>query len=595
MYDDLAIELKKVSKYYKIFKSKTHRFLDLFGFPIKNFELFWVLRDVNLKIKKGEKVGFIGKNGAGKTTLLKIIAGNIKPNSGSVKVKGKIQALFTLGTGFHPEFTGRENILSALAYQGITGNLAKKIIDEIIEFTELEDFIDQPVRTYSAGMYARLAFAVTTAVKPDILIVDEILGVGDAYFYSKAVERMNELIKGGTTVLFVSHDLSAVQKLCDRVIWINKGKIYMDGNPLDIIKAYLHEIRKEEEIRLKAKNTGISKKLLSSDNTMEQLIVRFIGENGNLSKEGIAVHKIQLFYKDSLLSEINVGDCMDNDIKSNAYIITDKEKINWSEPYKIEERWVRDVKDIGGKYKHAVAVFKIPKNLDKKNLNFKIIFFNKLKEDTKILFEVYENNQYNTIGVIESNKEEWQEISFPYPIQEENSEVNEEKIELDEKDFYGSEEVKIVDFKILDRYENERYVFTIGDYLIFRIHFEKVKDVPIKNPVFVVAIYDMKGECISQIISKEKGIDIGDLPKKGFVEIHIPFLRFGRGEYVISVAIFKELDLLDSKEPPAYCLIDRRFKFKVEQPFNINVYLGTVYQDVKFELSWKDEEQKISV
>ncbi|WP_457642104.1 ABC transporter ATP-binding protein [Persephonella sp.] len=586
MYKVYAIELYDVSKMYKLFKSKKAKILSLLGFPTKDYEEFWALKNITLKIKKGEKVGFIGRNGAGKTTLLSIIAGNIKPTSGKIIVRGKVNALFTLGTGFHPEFTGRDNIISSLAYQGITGREAYKLVDEIIEFTELEDFIDQPVKTYSAGMYSRLAFAVATAVKPEILIVDEILGVGDAYFNNKALERMNELTSGGTTVLFVSHDLSSIQKMCDRVIWIKKGKIQMDGEPLEVIKSYSFEVRKEEELRLKAKNLGVSKKSIYSDLTKEQIIIRFIGEENYLPEDGIAIDKIQLFYKDEMISEIDIGAPMDNDQNSDAYIIVDKEKMNWTESKKLDGRWVRYVKDIGGSYRHAVAIFNIPKGLEKEFLKLKIIYYS--NGNQPILLQLFDNNEYKTLGKINQRNTGWLEKEFKLLTDEDKEEKEIINKKQEDIDIYGSGEVKITKFEILDEFEKEKYVFTIGDYLIFRIYFEKTKkDLKIVNPIFVIAIYELNGECISQIISAEKGVKINKLPSSGYVDIHIPYLRIGRGEYIISVGIFKHIDLLDPKEPSAFHIEDRKYRIKVEQPINININLGKIYHDAKFKLSWE--------
>ena len=281
-----AIEVRNVSKMYKKYKNSTSKILDLLGFSFrKNYEEFWPLKDINLTIKKGEKVGVIGRNGAGKTTLLSMISDNVKPTKGTIKVDGKVNALFVLGTGFHPEFSGRENIKSSLAFQGITGEEALILEKEIIEFSELEDFIEQPLKTYSAGMYTRLAFTVATAIKPEVLIIDEILGAGDAYFNSKALERMNSLTNSGATVLFVSHDLSSVQKICDRCIWIDKGKIREDGKTLDVIKSYSADVRKREELRLLSQNSGVkSKEDLNSLKDDYSLVDAFVDEFGGAGK-----------------------------------------------------------------------------------------------------------------------------------------------------------------------------------------------------------------------------------------------------------------------------------------------------------------------
>lgn len=258
---DLAITLSGLGKSYPLYSRPTDRVLDAFGllrfFPWrkKTLRSFWALRGVSLHVQKGERLGLIGRNGAGKSTLLKLIGGIVQPTEGQITVNGSIQALMEMGTAFHPEFTGRENIRASLAYQGYSARETAEHEEDIEDFVELGPFMDQPVKTYSAGMYARLAFAVSTAIRPDILIVDEILGAGDAYFARKCADRMKRLTQdSGATLLFVSHDISSVQQMCDRAIWIERGQIVMDGSPLDIGKAYYAETLRLEEERLTRHN-----------------------------------------------------------------------------------------------------------------------------------------------------------------------------------------------------------------------------------------------------------------------------------------------------------------------------------------------------
>lgn len=190
---------------------------------------FWALKDVNFKINKGEVVGFIGSNGAGKSTLLKVVAGVMKPTKGSVAAYGNICPMIELGAGFDPQLTARENIYLNGAVMGYSKELIDRKFDEIVEFSELKDFLDVPVQNFSSGMTARLAFSIATIVDPEILIVDEILSVGDIAFQAKSEAKMLSMIGGGTTVLFVSHSLAQIKKLCDRVIWIEHGVVQKIG------------------------------------------------------------------------------------------------------------------------------------------------------------------------------------------------------------------------------------------------------------------------------------------------------------------------------------------------------------------------------
>lgn len=202
------------------------------------YELFRALDDVSLHINKGEVCGIIGNNGAGKSTILKIIAGVITPTQGSVNINGTVAPMLELGAGFDQDLTARENIYLNGAILGYSKEFLNSKYTEIVEFSELEEFMDQPVRTFSSGMMMRLAFSIATLVEPEILIVDEILSVGDAHFKKKSEERMRSLMSGGTTVLMVSHQLGQIKKLCNRVVWMDKGKIIMDGTAKEVCSAY---------------------------------------------------------------------------------------------------------------------------------------------------------------------------------------------------------------------------------------------------------------------------------------------------------------------------------------------------------------------
>ena len=199
---------------------------------------FWALKDVNIEVKKGEVVGFIGSNGAGKSTLLKVVAGVMKPTKGSVEKYGNICPMIELGAGFDMDLTARENIYLNGAILGYSKEFITEKFDEIVEFSELRDFLNVPVRNFSSGMVARLAFSVATIVDPEILIVDEILSVGDIAFQQKSENKMRSMIEGGTTVLFVSHSLAQIENLCDRVVWLENGTVKKIGEPKQICEEY---------------------------------------------------------------------------------------------------------------------------------------------------------------------------------------------------------------------------------------------------------------------------------------------------------------------------------------------------------------------
>jgi lipopolysaccharide transport system ATP-binding protein len=205
------------------------------------WEDFWALQDVSFSVREGEVIGVIGRNGAGKSTLLKVLSRITEPNRGKVRIRGRVASLLEVGTGFHPELTGRENIYLNGAILGMRRTEIRAKFDEIVAFAEVEKFLDTPVKRYSSGMYVRLAFAVAAHLEPEILIVDEVLAVGDAQFQKKCLGKMQDVARGGRTVLFVSHQMSAIQNLCARAIFLQTGNVVLDGDVHAVVKAYLQE------------------------------------------------------------------------------------------------------------------------------------------------------------------------------------------------------------------------------------------------------------------------------------------------------------------------------------------------------------------
>lgn len=238
--DDVAIRVEHVDKSFKIVYDKTN--------TIKEKILFWnrgkkeirpILKDINLEIKKGEVVALIGVNGSGKSTLLKLMTKIIYPNKGKIETNGKLTSLLELGAGFHPDFSGRENIYFNASIFGLTRKEIDKRMEDIIDFSELEEFIDNPVRTYSSGQYMRLAFSIAINVDAEILLIDEILAVGDQHFQDKCFDKLKELSDSEKTIVIVSHSLDAVKQICNRGIWINDGKVQIDDTISQAVDAYL--------------------------------------------------------------------------------------------------------------------------------------------------------------------------------------------------------------------------------------------------------------------------------------------------------------------------------------------------------------------
>jgi len=242
---DIAIKVDHVYKSFNVYYDRANTLKERLLFLARNKrkEKRQILNDINLEIKQGETVALIGVNGSGKSTLLKLMTQIIFPNKGTIETKGKLTSLLELGAGFHPDFSGRENIYFNSSIFGLTRKEIDARLDQIIEFSELREFIDNPVRTYSSGMYMRLAFSVAINVDADILLIDEILSVGDQHFQEKCFSKMRELRKQKKTMVFVTHSMESVKNLCDRAIWLDNGKVRMDGNTAEVVDEYLRVTR----------------------------------------------------------------------------------------------------------------------------------------------------------------------------------------------------------------------------------------------------------------------------------------------------------------------------------------------------------------
>ena len=238
--NDVAISVKNVTKEFTVYEDKSYFLKEKIGHLGRNKKRkHVVLKDISVDIKKGESVALIGVNGCGKSTLLKLLNKIIYPQKGTIEINGKVSSMIELGAGFNTDFTGRENIYFNASMYGLGKKDVDPIIDKIIEFSELGDFIESPVRTYSSGMYMRLAFSIAVNVQAEILLIDEILAVGDAHFQDKCLNKMKELKQQGKTMVFVSHSMDQVKSFCNRAVWLFNGKIRMDGNTEEVVDAYI--------------------------------------------------------------------------------------------------------------------------------------------------------------------------------------------------------------------------------------------------------------------------------------------------------------------------------------------------------------------
>ncbi len=297
-----VLEVHNISKSFKDYKSEFKRVLSWFGAKAAIKEEHHILHDISFSIRQGEAIGIIGQNGAGKSTLLKIITGTLKPSGGSVHINGRISAILELGMGFHPDLTGRQNVYHSAGLMGFSHEEIDAVIDEIEAFAEIGEYFDQPVRTYSSGMQVRVAFGVATAYRPEILIIDEALSVGDAYFQHKSFDRIREFQKQGTTLLLVSHDKAAIQAICDRAILLEKGTVLKDGNPEEIMDFYNALIAEKENSKVK--------QVVQEDGK-----VQTVSGTGEATIEEIGLYNV----KGKLVEFVGVGDFVELHIEVKVH------------------------------------------------------------------------------------------------------------------------------------------------------------------------------------------------------------------------------------------------------------------------------------
>ena len=276
------VAVQRVSKVYRLYRRPADRILEILPFSsTKHRSDFWALREVNLSVERGEFLGIVGPNGSGKSTLLQILSGIVQPTSGRVVTDGRVAALLELGAGFNPEFTGRENVLINGEILGLSRRELARVFPSIEAFADIGEFIDQPVKEYSSGMYVRLAFATAIHVEPEILIVDEALAVGDAAFANRCIHKFEELKRKQVTVLFVSHDLGLVKRLSDRAVLMLQGRVAAEGRPSDVINRYVGHVLERERRTPRPENAGLNSSYRHGDGSSQVLEVLMLDRQGD--------------------------------------------------------------------------------------------------------------------------------------------------------------------------------------------------------------------------------------------------------------------------------------------------------------------------
>jgi lipopolysaccharide transport system ATP-binding protein len=577
---DLAIEVLGLGKMYRRYRRPVFKVLDHFGvarlasFGRTYFDEFWALRDVSFTVRRGERVGLIGRNGAGKSTLLKILCGRTTPTEGRVAVVGRVQALMELGTGFHPEFTGRENIRATLAYQDINRARTAQLEEEIIEFSELGTFIDQPVKTYSAGMYARLAFASATAIEPELLIIDEVLGAGDAYFAGKCLERMKRLTEqSGATVLFVSHDLASVQQLCQRVLWIDRGHVREEGDPLAVTKSYYASIVAQEAERIRRRNAAAAAGAVSvraAEGTASLLRGR-LRSTATASK---LIQRLTLKFDDGASASVDVGTPMDNDPSQAAFLETGA-AASWSEAIIAQGLRLRAIS--AGV---APFAFVLPVGVTAESFRGTIEVVHGVDEADSVHVEIQCDGAFHSLGTLEAATNGFRSDSFRIvPVRDFNAldaatasfEEEEEVLSPTETDRYATPSAAFTRISLVDDQCKPTSIFALGQAVGFDVYVAVRK--PIKNGLFAISIYSTSGVVVANLLWKLGGTLVPGEHRWTF-SLKQPNLR--QGEYITSFALLDDRASVGNEAPRYYCCWNRLISIKVDEGIISPIPLGLV-------------------
>lgn len=567
---EIIISARDVTKTYRLYNKPHYRFLDVVGLLRGNdkYSEHHALHGINLHVKRGEKVALIGRNGAGKSTLLKIITGVTAPTAGTINVHATASALLQIGTTFHPEFTGRENVLAYLSHLGITGKHADTKLDEIIDFSELEEYIDQPVKTYSTGMGARLMFSASTAIQPDLLVIDEILSVGDAYFSQKSFERIREMCESKrTTLLLVSHDIYAAAKLCERMVWIDRGGVMIDGPSAHVMKAYEDSIRVQEESRLR-RNRLLKLEAAhrqTGQSQVDTLLVEICTRGNEPLPQPIAISRIAIEGPGNTTIDAPIADVSGGNGVSEAFL--DLGVGVWGDIVERDGKHIRYMLDHGSPFNKIVVGFPfIDQDLLTKS-TLHIDFANDAA--TELLVRAYRGKFSADLGAIEVRPGgQW--ISTTRPLTLLNDLANGASLadEVRTTGVHGTGIIRIVSVRLLNSREEEVDLIKYSEVFAVELKLD-IRDREFDGSPQILLAFQKDG-VLDVCRTIERGIRIYARQNRAVVVKAIfPRCQLGNGAYALSVMIAEEgyydktQTVFFSINPGVYACLSRVLEFSV--------------------------------
>lgn len=594
---DWVIRAHQLRKVYRLYRKPHYKFLDAFGLLRRGGDRYRespALDGIDLQIQRGEKVAIIGRNGAGKSTLLKLISGVIRPTSGTLEVRGETQALLQIGTGFHPEFTGRENVSSYLAHLGFTGRELADRVAEVAEFAELEEYIDQPVKTYSTGMGMRLMFAASTVISPELLVVDEVLAVGDAYFSQKSFDRIEELCnQHDTTLLLVTHDIYSSLQLCDRFIWIEKGRIHADARGDSVVKLYEESIRMQSEERLRGR------RLLAQEKNTKEETVRIDGylrrEDHSPLGADLPVTSLRLKRGDETLAEIDVT--AEPNLR-DSHLVLDPDEGNWGAVTDSDGSAHRPFCRVGSVYhkapfSFAVSSVRFAAMIDPaEELELELGYLD--REPAPLFARLILPDAGGTLHAAVGNRGsgEWVDTALPLRREAEKGAETEDR----QAPRYGVQKISIDRVEFVDGSGEERHIFPVGGTLRIRLHYS-VNDPAFHERAFI-GIAFLKGGVTRthRLVLEDKTFD-GTNEPRGVIEAEMAPIRVTPGPYAINVMVRKagtyqnHSQTFYTANPDIYDLHSRAYEILIEGPPG-----HPLIDNVAFvhPVTWREREAEIS-
>lgn len=545
-----AVTLQGVCKVYRLYQKPLYRFLDLFGLCPPGAGYYHeheALAGVDLQVARGEKVAIIGRNGAGKSTLLKLITGLVRPTDGTVRVNGRISNLLQIGTGFHPDFTGRQNVFASLAHQGIVGRAAADLFDEIVEFAEIEEYIDQPMKTYSTGMCSRLMFSASVVLKPELLIVDEILGVGDAYFSHKSFERMRQLCTNeGATLLLVTHAIYSAQNLCDRFIWIDRGRVKFDGDGKAAISLYESSVKEQEEQHLRRRNAV--RLAPSEDAVIAHVMIR--SRTGFALDRPLALETLTLTMDDGRQRTLRVAE------GTADWTLAPEGNLGAAEVF--AGKTCRLLRNSGSIYHKAEWLVTLPPRARVAAGSVSYFYdgadpvdFRVFTPDRKLL----------VAGELEPAR--WREAKF-------DAAATARELEVLAQSNYGTGLVRMTRVQFLDRHGRDVVEVRHGEPFTVRLTVGMSPELVQRKVAFILGFARHESPYSSYVYEPELGLPAGD---ECAVEARIDSIQLGSGQWYVSVGI-GELGLYD-RDVINYFTVDAAWHHMLAERLELRVTSAT--------------------